>query len=92
MSNSSSLEIKDLALKNGQDHSIAVSKTELDTSLGIMKLKENLLLTFEQNALKQYLEISSGNVSKAAEAAQVPRRTFQRLLAKHHINPTQFKK
>jgi transcriptional regulator with PAS, ATPase and Fis domain len=92
MSNSSIIELSDLPIKNGKTEIPVEELQQIDTSLGLMKLKEQKLYTFEQRLLKQYLETTSGNVSKAAEAAKVPRRTFQRLLAKHKIDPLLFKK
>jgi DNA-binding NtrC family response regulator/iron only hydrogenase large subunit-like protein len=39
----------------------------------------------EKNLIKRYLEETNGNVSKAARQANMPRRTFYRLLEKHGI-------
>jgi len=41
----------------------------------------------ERNIITRYLEESGGNVSKAARLAEIPRRTFYRLLSKHGIEP-----
>lgn len=41
----------------------------------------------EKNIIARYLEESGGNVSKAARLADMPRRTFYRLLEKHGIEP-----
>ena len=41
----------------------------------------------EKNIITRYLEESGGNVSKAARLADMPRRTFYRLLEKHGIQP-----
>lgn len=41
----------------------------------------------EKNIITRYLEESGGNVSKAARLADMPRRTFYRLLEKHGIEP-----
>lgn len=56
-----------------------------------MALKAKAINKFEFEILSKYLQENKGNVSKAAEAAHVPRRTFQRLLAKHKINADRFK-
>jgi len=39
----------------------------------------------EKNLIARYLEESGGNVAKAARLANIPRRTFYRLLEKHDI-------
>jgi len=51
-------------------------KAERETHLG--RLERNLIL--------RYLEESGGNVSKAARLAEVPRRTFYRLLERYGIS------
>ncbi|MCB9057040.1 MAG: sigma 54-interacting transcriptional regulator [Calditrichae bacterium] len=92
MCDSNTIELKDLPIKNGKTDTIpAENEIEMDISLGLMQLKEKKLSSYESKILKKYLELSSGNVSRAAESAKVPRRTFQRLLAKHHIDPSEFK-
>ncbi len=40
----------------------------------------------EKNLIRRYLEETGGNVSKAARQANIPRRTFYRLLEKHGID------
>lgn len=59
---------------------------------GLMALKSTMIEKFEHQAVYRYLAENDGNVSRAAEAAKVPRRTFQRLMAKHKISPQVFKK
>jgi DNA-binding NtrC family response regulator len=39
----------------------------------------------EKNLIRRYLEETGGNVAKAARQANIPRRTFYRLLEKHGI-------
>jgi len=58
---------------------------------GLMELKATMIERFEHEALCRYLAENGGNVSRAASAAKVPRRTFQRLMAKHKIAPQVFK-
>jgi DNA-binding NtrC family response regulator len=58
---------------------------------GLMALKATMIDKFEHEAICRYLAESGGNVSRAAQAAKVPRRTFQRLMAKHKIAPQVFK-
>lgn len=92
MASSSAIELNDLPIKNGRAAEETEEQAEIDTSLGFMKLKEQKLKAFEKHILKKYLQITRGNVSHAAEAARIPRRSFQRLLAKYNIEPAQFKK
>jgi transcriptional regulator with PAS, ATPase and Fis domain/iron only hydrogenase large subunit-like protein len=42
----------------------------------------------EKNLIRRYLEETGGNVAKAARQANIPRRTFYRLLEKHGIEVT----
>jgi transcriptional regulator with GAF, ATPase, and Fis domain len=54
--------------------------------LGFMRSKAHAIAQFEREALSGYLLESEGNISRAAVLAQIPRRTFHRLLAKHKLN------
>ncbi|MDD2556773.1 MAG: sigma 54-interacting transcriptional regulator [Desulfuromonadaceae bacterium] len=45
----------------------------------------------EKGLIKTYLHKSAGNVALAARQAQIPRRSFYRLLEKHHLNRADFK-
>lgn len=47
--------------------------------------KEHCLGPLERNMILRYLKDTGGNVSKAAKLADLPRRTFYRLLEKHGI-------
>jgi len=47
--------------------------------------KETRLGPLERNIILRYLNETGGNVSKAAKQADLPRRTFYRLLKKHGI-------
>ncbi|KAA3619507.1 MAG: AAA family ATPase [Calditrichaeota bacterium] len=58
---------------------------------GFMALKAKAINTFEYEVVSKYLLENGGNVSRAASAARVPRRTFQRLMSKHKINTDTFK-
>ena len=58
---------------------------------GLMALKARMINKFEYEAICRYLAANKGNISKAAIAAKVPRRTFQRLMAKHNISSKVFK-
>ncbi len=58
---------------------------------GLMRMKAAVVDRFEYEAVCRYLAENNGNVSRAARAAGVPRRTFQRLMAKHQIKAHAFK-
>lgn len=47
--------------------------------------REIQIVRTEKNIMSRYLEESGGNVAKAARLANLPRRTFYRLLEKHGI-------
>ncbi len=56
---------------------------------GFMASKSQVIEQFERQALASYLSEAKGNVSRAAALANLPRRTFHRLLAKHKLtHPT----
>jgi len=46
---------------------------------------------FERDYLTQLLQITNGNVTKAAKIARRNRTEFYKLLHKHHLDPAQFK-
>lgn len=50
--------------------------------------RERQVVRTEKNIIARYLEETEGNVSKAASLANIPRRTFYRLLEKHNIEVT----
>ncbi len=52
---------------------------------GFMASKAMAIERFERQALASYLSEAKGNVSRAATLANLPRRTFHRLLAKHKL-------
>jgi transcriptional regulator with PAS, ATPase and Fis domain len=52
---------------------------------GFMAGKSLAIEQFERQALASYLSEAKGNVSRAAALANLPRRTFHRLLAKHKL-------
>ncbi len=54
--------------------------------LGFKRSKVQAIDEFERKALASYLLQTGGNISRAAELANIPRRTFHRLLAKHKIS------
>lgn len=59
--------------------------------LGLSYARKSVNDQFERQALQHYLIKSRGNVSRAAELAKTPRRTFYRLMEKHKINKDPYK-
>jgi transcriptional regulator with PAS, ATPase and Fis domain len=59
--------------------------------LGFMRSKSQAIERFERQALAEYLLQADGNISAAARLADIPRRTFHRLLAKHHLSAESMK-
>jgi transcriptional regulator with GAF, ATPase, and Fis domain len=54
-------------------------------------VRAHLVDDFDRNALVRHLAEASGNVTRAAKAAGVSRRTFHRLLNKHGLSATSFR-
>ncbi len=61
------------------------SLNQISQDLNFMDAKAKAVEKFERQALKRYLVESQGNISKAANLAGIPRRTFHRLMGKHEI-------
>ena len=59
--------------------------------LGFGAAKTQCLTLFELSYLRGTLGRHAGNVSKAAEAADLDRKTFYRLLRKHRLDPERFR-
>jgi transcriptional regulator with PAS, ATPase and Fis domain len=70
---------------------IQEKRARLNIQEGFMKAKERAIAEFERESLIRYLSETNGNISRAAQKAQIPRRTFHRLLAKHGISAVEFK-
>ncbi len=87
-SNEIRVEHLPMGLQNG-NHQTSLDNSRL--SEGLNDLKNRMIGKIERDALVRYLQQNQGNVSKAARAARVSRRTFYRLLEKHGINVAEFK-
>ena len=78
------IELSDLPHSISDDASANVS-TSYITALPFKDAKERWLEDFEQKYLEQILEKFAGNITRAASASGVNRKTFQRLIAKYEI-------
>jgi hypothetical protein len=55
------------------------------TALGLKEAKDRWMAVLEASYLKELLERNGGNISAAAKAAGIDRKTFHRLINKHQI-------
>ena len=58
---------------------------------GLHALKQRMLDQIEREAIIQYLKQHNGNITRAAQAAGISRRTLHRLLIKHRIEAKSLK-
>ena len=65
--------------------------THFNTTIDFNKLREEVLASFEKQALLNYLHVAEGNVTKAASLGKIPRRTFYRMLEKYKLKPEELK-
>ena len=59
--------------------------------LTFVEAKRRCLNLFEADYVRGVLDRHAGNVSRSSEAADVDRKTFYRLLRKHHLQPHAFR-
>lgn len=62
-----------------------------DTQASFQAARERHVVRVEKNLIQRYLVEAEGNVSKAAQLANIPRRTFYRLLDKHGLKGHEIK-
>jgi DNA-binding NtrC family response regulator len=75
-------------LSKGEQLLPPASPTPLESGeLTFMEAKRRSVNLFEAAYVRSILDRYAGNVSRAAEAAEVDRKTFYRLLKKHHLQP-----
>jgi two-component system, NtrC family, response regulator HydG len=55
------------------------------TALGLKEAKDRWMAVLEASYLKELLDQNEGNISAAAKAAGIDRKTFHRLVNKHQI-------
>ena len=61
-------------------------------STGLRQMRDNQLNQVETDLLCEFLNKSNGNVTAAARLANIPRRTFYRMLKRHQLDPLSFRK
>ena len=80
-----------LLSKGEQSMPSASSATVESCDLPFMEAKKRSVNLFEAAYLRRILDRCMGNISKAAEAADIDRKTFYRLLRKHQLQPQVFR-
>ncbi len=84
------IRVQDLPLVLREEYPESSLKVETDKG-GLPALKQRMLAHIEREAIKQYLKENNGNITKAAQAARISRRTFHRLLLKYNITAREMK-
>ena len=64
---------------------VAGAPTDTATDLPLKDAKERWMAVLEASYLRELLERHDGNISAAAKAAGIDRKTFHRLVNKHHL-------
>lgn len=85
LASSSVIEPEDLPLHVQED------SMSFEPKHGFMGAKAQAVEQFEARALSRYLIEAKGNISQAAKLANIPRRTFHRLVSKHKLSVREFK-
>ena len=62
-----------------------------DCTESFREAKARTVRAFERSYIERLLTASSGNVTRAAQAAKKDRRAFFELMRKHHIAPERFR-
>ena len=79
-------------LSGGDQFSSAETEAKIEScELTFVEAKRRCLNLFEAEYVRGVLDRHAGNVSRSSEAADVDRKTFYRLLRKHHLQPHAFR-
>ena len=65
---------------------VTAAPPDLSTDLPLKDAKERWMAVLEASYLREFLERHDGNISAAAKAAGIDRKTFHRLVNKHHLS------
>jgi transcriptional regulator of acetoin/glycerol metabolism len=68
----------------------AASCTDGDNT-GFFNIRDKHIADFEKQYLTNLMKTNEGDVTKAAEQAEIPRGTLYRLLKKNNLNPSDFR-
>jgi len=85
LNTSGQIEVSDLT------QVIIQENEDFDLKYGLAQARETVISQFEIKALQYYLNSAFGNITKAALLANLPRRSFYRLLEKHGIEKDIYK-
>jgi transcriptional regulator with PAS, ATPase and Fis domain len=79
-------------LSGGDQFFSAETEAKIEScELTFVEAKRRCLNLFEADYVRGVLDRHAGNVSRSSEAADVDRKTFYRLLRKHHLQPHAFR-
>jgi DNA-binding NtrC family response regulator len=70
---------------------VAAGNRPTSEQTGFFKLRDQYIASFERQHLTELLKATGGDVSMAAEQAQIPRGTFYRLMKKNNLDPEYFR-
>jgi two-component system, NtrC family, response regulator PilR len=73
------------------EHVVAAAAVTDGTRTGYFGLREQHVASFEKEYLQRLLHTCRGNISQAAAEARLPRGTFYRLLARHALDPADYR-
>ncbi|MCA9449638.1 MAG: hypothetical protein KC931_21135, partial [Candidatus Omnitrophica bacterium] len=76
----------------GKRKSPILKSTQASPLLPFKSAKDRIVKNFEKEYLENLLRTCEGNVTRAAETAEMERSSLQRLLRKHSLNSRDFKK
>ena len=83
--------LQDSEVLRPEDFSLSKSRQYTADAALFQKSKSQAIGNFERNFIARLLTAHGGNISRAAKAAGKDRRSFQRLINKHGLDPQAFK-
>ena len=86
------IDVADLPDNLGQASSRGATQTSDKLYMPFKEAKEALVEEFERAYIDHLLESHKGNVSRAAEASGIHRRSLHRLLVKHEMDASTYSK
>ncbi|HEX8960212.1 MAG TPA: sigma 54-interacting transcriptional regulator [Geobacteraceae bacterium] len=90
LTNDDIVRLENLPLTFSENYAeVAIERS--DTQASFQAARERHIGKVEKNLIQRYLVEAGGNVSKAAQLANIPRRTFYRMLDKHGLKGREIK-